>query len=138
VLLELDSVGSIGGEKMERLHGIAEAALAGRLDRARLRSLPFEEATADMQTLRGVGPFIAQGIVLRGAGVVDGVASDEVTRQAVQRAYELSSLPDPTELERIAEPWRPYRMWCCVLLHLWLRSGAAGSYQPVGRARGRS
>ena len=37
VLLELERFGQIFGEKMDRLHGIAEAALAGRLDRERLR-----------------------------------------------------------------------------------------------------
>jgi DNA-3-methyladenine glycosylase II len=135
VLLEIDSFGQIAGEKMERVHGIAEAALAGRLDRARLRALAEDEALAELRTLRGVGEFIASGILLRGAGVADAVPSDEVTQQAVQRAYELPSLPDRAELLRIAEAWRPYRMWSCVLLHLWLRSGAAGEFRPVGGKR---
>lgn len=137
VLLELDSFGPLAGEKMDRLHGIAAAALAGQLDRARLRSLPVEEALAELRTLRGIGAFIAEGILLRGAGVVDAVPSDEVTVQAIQRAYELSKAPSRREVEAIAEPWRPYRMWCAVLLHLWLRSGAAGSFRPVGAPRRR-
>ncbi len=137
VLLELDSFGPIAGEKMERLHGIASFALSGQLHRARLRSLPLSDALAELRTLRGVGPFIAEGIVLRGAGVVDEVPSDEVTVQAVQRAYELPSLPSHQDVLKIAEAWRPYRMWCSVLLHLWLRSGAAGSYRPVGARAGR-
>jgi DNA-3-methyladenine glycosylase II len=137
VLLELGEFGSLPIEKMERLHGIASAALEGRLDRARLRSMSVEEAMAEMRTLRGVGPFIASGIVLRGAGVADAVPADEVTLQAVQRAYDLPSLPSVAELERIAEPWRPYRMWASVLLHLWLRSGEAGSFAPVGARRRR-
>jgi DNA-3-methyladenine glycosylase II len=135
VLLELDRFGQIAGEKMERVHGIAEAALAGRLDRARLRAMAEEDALAELRTLRGVGEFIASGILLRGAGVVDAVPSDEVTLQAVQRAYELPTLPDRAEVLRIAEAWRPYRMWSCVLLHLWLRSGAAGEFRPVGGRR---
>jgi len=137
VLLELKSFGSLPAEKIERLHGIASAALSGQLDRARLRSLPVDDAIAEMQTLRGVGPFIAAGIVLRGAGVADAVPFDEVTQQAAQRAYELDALPTCAELLRIAEPWRPYRMWSSVLLHLWLRSGAAGSFRPVGARRPR-
>jgi DNA-3-methyladenine glycosylase II len=137
VLLELSSFESLPAEKMERLHGIATAALEGRLDRARLRSMQVEEAMAEMRTLRGVGPFIASGIVLRGAGVPDAVPVDEVTLQAVQRAYDLPSLPSAVELERIADLWRPYRMWASVLLHLWLRSGEAGSFAPVGARRRR-
>jgi DNA-3-methyladenine glycosylase II len=30
-------------------------------------------------------------------------------RKAVMRRYGLAELPDATEMERIAEPWRPYR-----------------------------
>jgi len=137
VLLEIDSFGPIAGEKMERVHGVAEAALAGTLNRARLRSLPRETATSELRQLRGVGPFIADGILLRGAGVVDELSADEVTQQAVQRAYDLPELPTQAELERIAEPWRPYRMWCCVLLHLWLRSTGGGTFRPVGSSRRR-
>src|SRR5262249_3687454 len=73
VLLALDRFGPIAGEKMDRLHGVAEAALAGRLDRERLRGMPLDDALADMRELRGVGDFIAQGIVLRGAGLADAV-----------------------------------------------------------------
>jgi DNA-3-methyladenine glycosylase II len=135
VLLELESFGPLAGEKMERLHGISHAALSGRLDRARLRSMPASDALAELRALRGVGAFIAEGILFRGAGVVDEVPSDEVTVQAIQRAYDLPSLPSRADVLRIAEPWRPYRMWCSVLLHLWLRSGAAGPYRPVGSRR---
>jgi DNA-3-methyladenine glycosylase II len=49
-----------------------------------------------------------------------------VSRQAVQRLYGLDHLPDPDELLRIAEPWRPYRMWATVLLHAWLRREGGG------------
>lgn len=137
VLLELDSFGPVAGEKMERVHGVAQAALEGRLDRARLRAMPIEEALADLRSLRGVGPFIASAIVLRGAGLADEVSADEVTQQAVQRAYGLATVPDRQTLEDIADQWRPYRTWCCVLLHLWLRSGETGSFTPAGRSRRR-
>jgi DNA-3-methyladenine glycosylase II len=35
----------------------------------------------------------------------------------VQIAYGLDDLPGPTDLERIAEPWRPHRTLAC--LYLW-------------------
>jgi DNA-3-methyladenine glycosylase II len=34
----------------------------------------------------------------------------------VQRAYALEELPSAEELERLAEPWRPYRSVACRLL----------------------
>lgn len=132
VLLELSSYGPIGREKMERLHGIAEAALAGRLDRQRLRERPVDEALRELRSLRGVGEFIAQGILLRGAGLVDEVPGDEVTRQAVQQAYALEAPPSYAELVQRAAAWRPYRTWTGVLLHLWLRSSGR-PFRPAGR-----
>jgi DNA-3-methyladenine glycosylase II len=38
-------------------------------------------------------------------------------RRAVQISYGLDDLPGPTDLERIAEPWRPHRTLAC--LYLW-------------------
>jgi DNA-3-methyladenine glycosylase II len=38
-------------------------------------------------------------------------------RRAIERAYGLPGLPDAAEIERIAEPWRPYRTLAC--RYLW-------------------
>jgi DNA-3-methyladenine glycosylase II len=132
VLLELNSFGAIAGEKMERLRGIAEAALAGQLDREHLRGMPVGEAQQNLRALRGVGEFIAAGVVLRGAGVADAIPRDEVTRKAVQYVYDLPSEPSYEEMLERAEPWRPYRMWVSVLLHAHFRRTAA-SVKPTGR-----
>ena len=37
-------------------------------------------------------------------------------RRAVMHRYGLSELPAPAELERIAQPWRPYRTLACRFL----------------------
>ena len=110
----------VSPEKIERLHGAAQAALDGWLDRAYLRSLPVDEARKRLMTLRGVGPFFADGILHRGAGVVDELTTDDLTPQAVQKAYGLMKLPGRQELVKIAEDCRPFQMWTTVLLHVWL------------------
>jgi DNA-3-methyladenine glycosylase II len=133
VVLELDRFGPIVGEKMERLHGIAEAALAGRLDRERLRAMPVDDALADLRTLRGVGAFIAQGILIRGASLPDAVSDDDVTLQAVQYAYSLPQAPDRETILRMAENWRPYRSWATVTLHMWLRREGGPNFKRAGR-----
>ena len=139
-LLELSEVRGLPDEKLVRLHGIAQAALDGVLDRRRLRSLPVADALAELSTLRGVGAFSSQGILYRGAGVVDEVTDDPVSKQAVQRLYDLDHLPDHAEVLRHAEPWRPFRMWTLVLLHVWIRGEGGGPAPPPsdGRARRRS
>ncbi|WP_327001268.1 hypothetical protein OHA72_39940 [Dactylosporangium sp. NBC_01737] len=116
-LLGLTEFPGINEEKVRRLHGIAEAALDGRLDRARLRSLPLPEALADVKRLRGVGDFFAVAIVMRGAGLVDALPGDELSRAGIQRWYDLPALPSDAEVARLTEAWRPYRMWGSVLVH---------------------
>jgi DNA-3-methyladenine glycosylase II len=88
--------------------------------------MPVEQALDALCALHGIGPFSAQGTLFRGAGLVDGVPDDDVTKQAVQRAYKLARKPDHVGVLEIAESWRPYRMWTTVLLHLWLRRDAGG------------
>jgi DNA-3-methyladenine glycosylase II len=117
-LLRIDAFPSLTPEKVERLHGVARAALGGALDRERLRRMPVAEAVADVRRLRGVGEFFASAIVLRGAGVVDANPGDDITRAGVRRLYDLAGPPSTDEFAAIAEAWRPYRMWCSVLVHV--------------------
>lgn len=136
-LLELTTVRGLPDEKLARLRGIAIAALDGVLDRERLRSLPVTAALTELSALRGVGPFSAQGILFRGAGLVDAVTDDPVTKEAVQRLYELDHLPGQAEVEELAEAWKPFRMWSQVLLHVWIRGEGGGPAPPPGHGRRR-
>jgi DNA-3-methyladenine glycosylase II len=134
VLLGMNEFTGINSEKIERLHGVALAAMDGTLERAFLRSLPVEEALEKLRTIKGVGQFFSQGILFRGAGTTDGMTDDEVTKQAVQAAYKLPELPNQRSILQIAEPWRPYRSWATVLLHVWFRREAGGPHrQPRNR-----
>ena len=121
-LLRLDGFPGVAPIKIERLHQVARAALEGMLDRARLRSLPESEALQQLRTLPGIGEFFAQGILMRGAGLVDAVTGDDFTPRAIELLYQLPARPDAAAVLERAESWRPYRMWACVLLNVWVRS----------------
>jgi len=129
VLHELSSFKGVSAEKVQRLHGIAQAALDGLLDRTYLRSLPVEEALEKLCSLTGIGPFFSQGILLRGVGLRDEVTDEDVTKEAVQLAYKLPHRPNQKSVLEIAEAWRPYRMWALVLLHVWLRREMGGPHR---------
>jgi len=111
-LREISAIRGVNDEKVARLHGIAEAALDGRLDRARLRAMPLDEALADVHRLKGIGEFFATAIVMRGAGLLDAAPNDDITRAGIQRFYGTTD-----EVDRVTDGWRPYRMWCSVLIH---------------------
>ncbi len=134
-LLELREARGLNAEKVKRLHGLATAALEGRLDTESLRALPEAEALAQLQTLPGVGPFTANGVLYRGCGVADGLpGGDELGREVVRDLYGVDGATG-ADVERLAEAWRPYRMWAVVLLRMaWTRrGGAAVSYRRERR-----
>jgi DNA-3-methyladenine glycosylase II len=135
VLRKLRVARGLDAERLARLHGIAEAALDGTLDRKRLRALSIDRALSELRALRGIGEFFAQGILFRGAGIVDDITKDEQLRLAVQRAYAMSAPPDLAAVERLAEKWRPYRMWAEVLLVLDVIR-ERGRHTVVSRPRG--
>jgi DNA-3-methyladenine glycosylase II len=135
ILKNISSIKGVSPTKIPRLHGIADAALEGWLDRKVLREMPMEEALEKIRSLKGIGEFFSQGILYRGAGLADAVPDDEVTKQAFQRAFDLPNIPDHKIVVKLAEPWRPFRMWATVLLHVWFRREEGGPTRPSVRAR---
>jgi DNA-3-methyladenine glycosylase II len=130
-LLELREARGLNAEKVRRLHGLAQAALDGRLDTEGLRALPAEEALAKLRELPGVGPFTADAVLYRGCGVVDGIpASDELGQTVIRDLYALPTVT-AADVARISDAWRPFRMWAVVLLRMgWTRGqGSKVSYR---------
>ncbi|WP_405358797.1 DNA-3-methyladenine glycosylase 2 family protein [Kitasatospora sp. NBC_00085] len=105
--------------KIQRLHALAEAALAGHLDAARLRALPADQALAELRALPGIGPFSAELVLIRGAGHPDVFPRHEPRlHRATATAYGLgtAAATDVTRLAEIADRWKPYRSWVALLL----------------------
>jgi DNA-3-methyladenine glycosylase II len=134
-VLEADELPGVPEVKAGRLRAIALAAEDGWLARERLRALPVEEALARLRTLPGVGPFFASGILFRGAGIVDDLVDDDVTRFAVTQRYGLETPAGHAAVLERAELWSPFRMWAVVLLHVWARNEVG--MPPRERARRR-
>jgi len=131
-LLGVDSFQGIDGTRLGRLHGVARAALAGRLDAAGLRTMGPEAAMAALQNLDGIGPFYSALIVIRATGLADVVPTEEPKLKAlVATLYGLAATPDPRELAAISDVWRPLRTWASVLIRaaaLRLHPGGASDH----------
>src|SRR6476620_3670458 len=129
-LLEVDGVDGLADEKVRRLHGLAEAALDGRLDTNRLRSFAPTEALAQLRELRGVGDFTSQGILLRVCGLADELPDDALSDEVLAAMY-ADALSRGLTRDEIVARWKPYRMWATVLLRVgWGRGiGKGQSYR---------
>ncbi len=116
-LLGIDSFPGLPDVKMKRLHGVAAAALDGRLDAVQLMELGPERAAAELRSLDGIGPFYSALIVIRGTGFADVLPVSEPKVLALTaRLYDLAEPPSPAQFAAIAEPWQPFRTWATVLI----------------------
>ena len=132
-LLEVESISGLPGWKVDRLHGVARAALAGLLDVDRLRELG-EAAPASVLSIPGIGPFWSQGIWLRGCGVVDVFPEEPISIAALGLLHGLGEQPVAADVERLTEAFRPYRMWVCFLLRV--AAGRRGLIPQVSQREG--
>ena len=112
-LLRVKAFPGIPLAKLEVLHGLARAALDGRIDAERLRALPREQALEELQQLRGVGPWTASHLLLRGASLQDALPLAE---PRVLRAFTLAFQRPESDFAKCAEAWRPFRMWAAIIL----------------------
>ena len=135
-LLGLSRPSSIPEEKWNRLQAVARSALDGQLEIDLLRKLPWEQAHAALMQIHGVGPWTADGILLRGCGPTDElILSEPQLHHAVELAYGLPKVPGDEELEEIAQGWRPFRTWVTVLLTMQYYRETGGR-APTDKARG--
>ena len=104
--------------KVGFLQDLAERVEDGELDLDRLGELADEDVIAELIEIKGIGRWTAEMFLIFHLGRPDVVSTGDLgIRRAVQIAYGLDDLPGPTDLERIAEPWRPHRTLAC--LYLW-------------------
>jgi DNA-3-methyladenine glycosylase II len=118
-LLEVREFPGLEPQRVERLHGVARAALAGQLDPGRLAAMEADEAIAELQRIPGLGPVYAGLVELRSTGVSDALTLAEPRLPSyLQHYYGLPEVPDGETIRRLAEPWRPFRTWAGVLMRV--------------------
>jgi DNA-3-methyladenine glycosylase II len=106
--LDLD----LPGRKAEYLHAVADAALEGRLDGATLRLMQSADALRTVEEVKGLGPFAAELVVIRGAN-----SPDIVPRHEGRLDDEIAVRYGPDRsLADVSEVWRPFRTWAAVYL----------------------
>jgi DNA-3-methyladenine glycosylase II len=115
---EMRAAAGLSRAKVAFLRDLAEHVEDGELDLDQLAELPDEEVIEQLVAIKGLGPWTVHMFLIFHLGRPDVLpVGDLGIRKAAQQLYGLDEPPAPAELERIAEPWRPYRTAAC--LYLW-------------------
>src|SRR2546428_11548759 len=101
-----------------------------------LRALPQDESLERLQRLYGIGEFGSHLVRLRALSAVDELPTREPRLMgAIRTEYGLDAEPDLDQLEKLAESWRPYRMWVAVCLRRTLTGGGGMMDSRAARLR---
>ncbi len=112
----LTEIQGLSLQRIEWLHGLADAALQGALDCSELAGLSQKDGSAALRAIPGIGHFSAELILARGAGNPDIFPMHEpILHGMMSRLY---GVEDPKRQKEIAESWRPYRSWISYLLRI--------------------
>jgi len=96
-------------QKIGYIRDLAEHALSGKVDFAKLPTMSDEEVIIALTDIKGVGVWTAHMFLmfsLRRPDVLP--VGDLGVRMAIQRAYKKRKLPLAKEIEKIAKGWHPY------------------------------
>jgi DNA-3-methyladenine glycosylase II len=108
----------VSPQKTEYLKDLAARVVEGRLDLEGVSKMGDEAAIETLDEVKGVGRWTAQMVMMFSLGRPDILPTDDYgIRVAMKSAYGLRGSLKTEVLERIAEPWRPYRTVAC--LYLW-------------------
>jgi DNA-3-methyladenine glycosylase II len=89
---------------------LAAKWLDGTLEPDRFGAFSDEEVIEHLVRVKGIGRWTAEMVLMFTLGRPDVLPLDDLgLRVAVQEAYGLEERPGRTELERLGEPWRPWR-----------------------------
>jgi DNA-3-methyladenine glycosylase II len=105
-------------QKLSYLRDLAAKTQSGELDFARLPEMPDEEVIKHLTAVKGIGVWTAHMFLmfsLRRPNVLP--TGDYGIQAAIRKHYRKRKMPKPTQMEKIAKCWEPYRSVAC--WYLW-------------------
>lgn len=103
---------------------LAMAIIEGRLDLDGLENLDDQRARDELMKIKGIGPWSADIYLLMALGRPDiWPKGDLALETAYQRLKHLPQKPDPDEMKRISQCWKPLRAVAARLLWHFYLSG---------------
>jgi DNA-3-methyladenine glycosylase II len=114
---ELRAAAGLSHAKVKYLRSLAEHVIDGSLELDQLDQLSDEKVEEELVAVQGIGPWSAHLFLMFQLQRPDVLpVGDLGIRRAVMQRYGLDAMPSPSDVERIAEPWRPYRTLASLFL----------------------
>lgn len=100
----------LSGQKAGYLRDLAIRFSDGTIPARRISRMDDEQIIAALTQVKGVGVWTAEMFLIFVLNRPDVWPVDDLgVRKAAQRLFDLPELPDSESLNRLADPWRPYR-----------------------------
>ena len=96
--------------KVEYLLDLAAYFEDGRFPRRQISRFSDDEVIASLTTVKGIGRWTAQMFLIFAMGRLDVFPDGDLSLvNSIQRCYKLRRSPSRRTLDRITDPWKPYR-----------------------------
>ena len=110
-------IAGLSKQKINYCKGIAKSVIEKELNFNSLKLLPDEEIIRLLTSFRGIGEWTAHCYLLGCLARTDAwPACDLGLQVAIQRVKKFKERPKKLTIEKIAEPWRPFRSVAALLL----------------------
>ena len=105
-------------QKIAYLYGFAQAVADGKIDMSKFATMTDSQITKQLLTVRGLGQWTIEMFLLLGLCRPDVVPSaDYIFKKELQQFLHLPELPKRGMINKVTEPWRPWRS--LVVWYLW-------------------
>jgi len=117
----------LSGNKAAFILEAAKRAATNDLDFTAIRSMPDEEAHAQLLSIKGFGPWSVEMFMIFALGRTDIFSiGDAGLRRAICTLYKIPKARYASRVPKLAEAWRPYRSYACRYLWGWLAVDGKG------------
>ena len=105
-------------QKIDYLQGFAQAVASGTIDMSKFAEMTDSQITKQLLNVRGLGQWTIEMFLLLGLCRTDVVPSaDYIFKKELQQLLHLPDLPKRGVINKVTEPWRPWRS--LVVWYLW-------------------
>ncbi|MGE5570381.1 MAG: DNA-3-methyladenine glycosylase family protein [Rhodospirillales bacterium] len=99
----------LSGQKISYIRELARRARSGEIDFAQLQCMTDEEVCRALTAVKGIGQWTAQMFLIFALRRPDVMPSGDLgIRAAVRKLYGFEEMPKPSQVEQLAQKWRPY------------------------------